>query len=211
MNQILIIGARGMGRTIFDYVCELPDYNHNYVIKGYLDDKSNALDGFSGYPPIISSVEDYSIQQGDLFICSLGDIHYKKYYSQIIINKGGHFFTLIHPQAKVARNVKIGEGAIIAPFSVIGNDVIIGRFCLIQTFSLIGHDVCIGEWSRIDAHAVCTGGVVVGNSVTIHTGAIINQKVRVEDESCVGAGSFVIRRVKKGTTVYGNPAIELTL
>lgn len=42
-----------------------------------------------------------------------------------------------------------------------------------------------------------------------NTSAIINHGVVVEDKAHVGACSFVIKRVKAGTTVYGNPAKRL--
>lgn len=55
----------------------------------------------------------------------------------------------------------------------------------------------------------CVGGIQIGNETTIHTSAVINHKVIVEDNVHVGACSFVIRRVKAGTTVFGNPAKKL--
>ena len=53
------------------------------------------------------------------------------------------------------------------------------------------------------------GGVKVGNNVTIHTNAVISHKVELGDDSTVAAMSFVIRSVKAGTTVMGNPAKRL--
>ena len=49
----------------------------------------------------------------------------------------------------------------------------------------------------------------IGNMVTLHTKAVIHPKVIVEDNSTVGVASVAIRRVKAGTTVYGNPAKKL--
>jgi sugar O-acyltransferase (sialic acid O-acetyltransferase NeuD family) len=209
MKNIIIIGARGMGRTIHNYLEDFKEYNVEFKIKGFLDDNTNALDDFENYAPIISSVESYEICENDLFICSLGDVIYKKKYSKIILDKGGDFFTLIHPLARVLKDSKIGKGTIIAPWCTIGSGTEIGEFCLIQTFSVIGHDVKVGNWSRVDTHAVCTGGAKIGENVTIHTGAILNQHAIVENNAKVGAGSFVMKRVKEGSIVYGNPAREL--
>ena len=65
------------------------------------------------------------------------------------------------------------------------------------------------KYSRIDVQVLCVGGVIVGNYVTIHSGAVLNHKVVVEDNAVIGATSFVIRKVKQGTTVFGNPAREI--
>ncbi|MFS2524263.1 hypothetical protein AAH126_11745 [Bacteroides uniformis] len=55
------------------------------------------------------------------------------------------------------------------------------------------------------------GGVKVGNFVTVHSSAVINHKVVLGDHSVVGASSFVISKVKEGTTVFGSPAKKLSL
>ena len=47
--------------------------------------------------------------------------------------------------------------------------------------------------------------------MVVHTGAIINHNVLIEDEACVGAGSFVVTNVRKGTSVFGNPAREFKI
>ena len=47
------------------------------------------------------------------------------------------------------------------------------------------------------------------NMVTLHTGAILLPHVKVEEGAVVGASSVAVRKVKSGTTVYGNPATLL--
>ena len=39
MKNLIIIGARGMGRTIHNYLEEFNEYNIDFKIKGFLDDK----------------------------------------------------------------------------------------------------------------------------------------------------------------------------
>jgi len=209
MRNLLIIGARGFGRDIYNLALECYGCQKDYQIKGFLDDKKDALDTFCDYAPIVSSVENYIVEDDDVFICALGDIQYKKKYIQMIIDKGGKFISLIHPTAHVNINAKIGIGCIVLNNAFLGSGSIIGDFVLIQISSIIGHDVKIGNYSRVDCHAVCTGGAVLEDEVTIHTSAIINQKVRVRKGATVGAASFVIREVEANSTVYGNPAIKL--
>jgi acetyltransferase-like isoleucine patch superfamily enzyme len=50
------------------------------------------------------------------------------------------------------------------------------------------------------------GHVIIGKKVFIGTKATIIPKIEIEDNSIVGAGSVVIRKVKSKTTVFGNPA-----
>ena len=70
----------------------------------------------------------------------------------------------------------------------------------------IGHDSRIGDWNRIDTHVTLVGGTIVENETVIYSSAMINHNVTIENNARVAACSFVIRKVKSGTTVVGNPA-----
>ena len=71
MKNLIIIGARGWGREVYAHAQYSHGYLEDYDIKGFLDDKADALDGMNGYPPILGSVEDYKPQSDDVFICAL--------------------------------------------------------------------------------------------------------------------------------------------
>lgn len=205
MKHLIIIGAGGMGRTLYSNALESIGYQVVFDIKGFIDDDFHALDGFSNYPPIIGSIAAYVPQTDDVFISSIGG-RSRKLCIENIISKGGEFIELIHKSARIYSNVKLGKGNFIGAYSVIGNDAKIGDFNMIQSYTVIGHDVIIGSWNRIDTHVTCVGGIIIEDEVDIHTSAVINHNVVVCSGSRVGALSFVIRKVKKGTTVMGNPA-----
>ena len=197
-----------MGRTMYDLVRESIGYGETFVIKGFLDDNLNALDGFLGYPPIIGRISEYEPLEDDVFVCSIGGAARKK-CMESIISRGGRFMTIIHKTARIGTSVRIGEGNVIAAYTSIGSEASVGNYNLIQSYTVIGHDVKIGDWNRIDTHVTCVGGTEIKNCADIYTSAVLNHGVVVEDNAHVGALSFVIRRVKEGTTVMGNPAKKL--
>lgn len=212
MKQLLIIGARGYGREICDFASECKGYGSEFVVKGYLDDKSDALDNYPGNPPIIDSVENYQPKENDVFICALGEVKYKKKYCEMVLAKGGKFISLISKKAFISdKNTKIGVGCIICPDSRIHCDVTIGDFVTLQPYAVLGHDVKIGDWCHINDYADCGGGTQIGNEVTIHTHSFILPKFKVGDGATIGAGSIVIGNVKEGMIVFGNPARPLPL
>ena len=211
MKHLLIIGARGYGRGLYDIVRDLPGFGVEFDVKGYLDDKTDALDGYTNYPPIIDSVENYVIQENDVFACALGDVHYKKHYIEIIKSKGGKFMTIIHPSSHIGGNVHMGEGCIIGYMSQIDCDITIGNFVNIQTGVIVGHNSKIGDWSILDCQTFMGGFASIGDSVTLHTGAKLLPQLHVGDHAIVNAGSIVIRNVKPNTVVMGNPARELLI
>ena len=208
MKQLIIIGAGGMGRTIYSNALEGIGYGDRYVVKGFIDDNLRALDGFPNYPPILDTIKDYIPQQDDVFVSSIGGASRRPCMEEII-GRGGEFMELIHKTARIYNNAKLGKGNFIGAYSVIGNDAEIGDYNMIQAYSVIGHDAKVGCWNRIDTHVTCVGGIVIEDEVNIHTSAVISHGVTVGSGAHVGALSFVIRKVKAGTTVCGNPAKKI--
>lgn len=210
MKNLIIIGAGGMGRTIYSNAKECLGYGEKFQVKGFIDDNILALDGFEGYPSIIGTIRDYQPQKEDVFVSSIGGSARRPCMEQII-NRGGEFVELIHKTARIYQNAKLGKGNFVGAYTVIGNDAVIGDYNMIQSYSVIGHDVRIGNWNRIDTHVTCVGGIVIEDETNIHTSAVINHGVTVGTGAHIGALSFVIRKVKPGTTVCGNPAKKLEI
>lgn len=211
MKHLIIIGARGYGRGVYDIAKLMTDYGRTFDIKGFLDDNDNALNGYSEYAPILGPVESYEIKKDDIFVCALGDVNYKRKYVELILTKGGEFMNIIHPSVHIGSNLKIGVGCVIAYGSFVDSDVRIGDFVNIQACAVVGHDSSIGDWSILDCHTFIGGFAVVGTSATIHTGSKILPKIIIGDYSTVNAGSIVIRNVKKDSVVMGNPAREMII
>ncbi|CAC9976598.1 PglD-related sugar-binding protein [Flavobacterium panici] len=209
MKNLIIIGARGYGREVCGLARQCSGYNTEYTIKGFLDDKLDALDGFENYPAIISSVENYEIQDNDVFVCALGDLKWKKHYVEIILSKGGQFINLIHPTVVFTSNVKLGNGIIIFMYSNISNDCVLDDFVTIQGFVAIGHDSKIGKWCHINAYSFTGGYAVLEEEVCLNTRSTVLPNVIVRKGATVGAASLVIKNVKENTTVFGVPAKKM--
>lgn len=210
MKNLIIIGARGYGREVHDLAKQCSGYNTEYTIKGFLDDKSEALDGFENYPEIISGVEEYEIQDNDVFVCALGSVQWKKHYVELILSKGGEFINLIHPSSALNTNAVIGNGVLIFMYSNISNDCVIDDFVTIQGFVGLGHDTKIGKWSHLNSYSFTGGFAVLEEEVCLNTRATILPNITVRKGATVGAASLVIKNVKEGTTVFGVPAKVLS-
>ena len=214
MKNLVIIGARGFGREVYwlAKTCitaaqGTPD--SELAIKGFLDDKSDALEGMSAYPPVLCSVEDYVPENDDVFVCALGSVIARRKYVEIILEKGGQFVSLVHPDANLTETTRFGTGCIICRDVGLSCEVEVGDFNVLQNGCLFGHDVHVGDFCHFNARAFLGGGVMVGDSVTVNAHAVVHPGKKIGDGATVGAGSFVIRNVKQGTTVYGNPAKTL--
>lgn len=208
MKELIIVGAGGMGRTMFDLARESIGYNESFTIKGFIDDNRDALNNFTNYPPLVGTIKEYVPRLNDVFVCSIGGPS-RKGCMEAIIGRGGEFISLIHKTARIGNNVRMGKGNMVGAFTTIAADARIGDYNFIQSLTIIGHDVVIGDWNRIDSMVMLIGGISIGNHNMIHTQAVLNHNVHVGDDAKISACSFVISNVESGTTVFGNPARRL--
>jgi len=206
--NLVIIGAGGLAREVYDlaHVCYqgFPEFN----VKGFLSDGPSSIESL-GYPPVISNVDEYEVQESDFFFCAIGNAKDRKRTVDIILAKGGKFINLIHPTALISPSVVLGQGIAIKAYCSIASDVRIGDFTYLQGSVIIGHDVQIGKFCQVNSFAFFAGNVRVEDLCTINAGAKLIQKVVVEEGAKVGMGSVVLNKVKKGTTVFGIPAKKI--
>lgn len=208
MKHLLIIGARGFGREIYQTVTITKPYLRKEIdVKGFLDDDKSVLTGFGGtWPNIIDSVENYCVQEDDVFFCAMGEAKWRKYYSDIITNKGGHFINIYHPTAIISDAATFGEGCFVGPFCCVSPNVSIGDHVIIHAYSNLGHDALVGSFSTLESYVFMGGGASVGMLSTMHTRSSVIPHKKIGREATVGIGSVVIRNVPDGVLVFGNPA-----
>lgn len=210
MKNLVIIGARGFGREVFDLAKNTQAFlDGEYKIKGFLDDKADALDSYNGYPPILGGVEDYEIKEDDVFVCALGTVQPKKHYAELILNKGGVFINLVDLQANVRSDISHLKGVLIFSFVFVSVDVTLSDFVSIQHFACLGHDAKVGQWSHMSSYSTITGFTVLEEEVMLQTAAKVVPKKTVGKGAMVGAGSLVVKNVKPGESVFGSPARKM--
>jgi sugar O-acyltransferase (sialic acid O-acetyltransferase NeuD family) len=209
VKNLIVIGASGMGREIYMFAKLCRGFGSLFTVKGFLDDRPHLLDGYHGYGPILGTVEEYPIQESDVFVCALGDPQARKKYAELIEKRGGRLQTLLHERTAIYATTTVGEGCIVEPDVHISTDVKIGRCTVVFGFTTIGHDALIGDYCHLGSTTFVGGHVVLGECVTLHPGAKIIPHKRIGAGATIGAGSVVLRDVKPGATVFGVPAVPL--
>ena len=206
MKRLIIIGAGGFGREVCAWAKQSPQCGKDWQIQGFLDDNTDALSNFNPPLPVIDSIQNYSIQSDDLFLCAIGSPHSKKTVCTKILQKGGQFLSLIHPSLIKGDNVTIGTGVIICPGVILTSNIVIKDFATINCGSTVGHDVSIGNWSTLSALCDVTGGCSLDDSVFVGSHSSIIPGKHLKEGAFIGAGSVVISDVAAGNTVFGSPA-----
>ncbi len=207
--RLLILSASGLGREYFHLAKSMAknDASIEWDPYGFLDDRPGILDGKSlEGTPILDTIENYKPKNNDRFICAMGNPSERQRYAKIIMDKGGVFTKLISPKASTCSGRKLRRGVVICGNALISCDVIIRAHTFINNNTTIGHDTQIGRCCHIGGHVFIGGNARIGHRVTVHPSATILPGINIGDDAVIGAGSVVIRDVKKGDTVFGVPA-----
>ena len=204
-----IVGAGGFSREIYDYLSTTEFEYEGLKLVGFLDDDLTQLEQFDIEHSIVGVLQNSNIPEGSTLIMGIANPALKekifKFYSEL----GIRFITYIHATATVGKYVDLGEGGVICPNVTLTTNIKVGLCATINAHSSIGHDVIMGDFCTLSGHCDITGGVNVGDRVIFGSHALVIPRKIVESDSVVGAGSVVIKKVRTGTTVFGNPAKKI--
>jgi sugar O-acyltransferase (sialic acid O-acetyltransferase NeuD family) len=209
MKRLLIVGAGGFGREMFNWVRQHPDHGLLWTVGGFLDDNKDALVGYSYTPGIVGSIKGYQPAKDDILVLGLALPKVKKAVVEPLLAAGAEFLTFVHPTVVLGANVSIGKGGVVCPNAVITSDIQIGDFVTINCLSTVGHDAWLGDYVTLSAHCDVTGFCRVDEGAFFGSHACMIPRTKVGAWATVGAGSIVIINVPPSVTVIGSPARRL--
>ena len=147
-----------------------------------------------------------------------------------------HNTAIINDNVKLGRGNRIGAYCVIGSFGqmrgkekyegkvVIGDNNTIYEQCNIQTpvgqgevtkignnniimsQSHIAHNAEIGNNTEIGNTVIIAGYAVIKDNTKIKMGSCIRNRITIEENVIIGMGSVVVKNIKKGSVVWGNPA-----
>jgi sugar O-acyltransferase (sialic acid O-acetyltransferase NeuD family) len=210
MNQILgIYGASGFGREVLPLArLQWPEFELLFIDDSKGPATINGMDCLSWAQFLRLEAESKAVS------IAIADSKIR----QILASKiGDGLVTHVHLRASnsvILDEVKIGEGAIIAPFVTITSNVSIGRFFHANIYSYVAHDCVIGDFVTFAPRVCCNGNVHIKDRAYIGTGAVIKQGTAdrplvIGEGATVGMGAVVTKDVPPGEIVVGNPAKPL--
>ena len=205
MKKILILGAGGFGRELLQWIKDINAEKPTWEIGGFLDDNLQALDGVEIDYPVVGTISDWQPKDDEVFALAMGKPQLKRMVVEKLKSRGAHFAAVIHPTALVSPFAHYGEGLVMFPYSKLSCNSTVGDFVSILT-TPIGHDNEIGDYTMISGGCNIVRNVKIGKDVFVAAGVCIAQDVVVKDGAYIGLGSVVLKDVKAGTKVFGNPA-----
>ena len=109
----------------------------------------------------------------------------------------------------IGNNVLIGPNTIVQQALYRYAETKIGSNTKIDGNVLIGHNSDIGQQCIITAGCCIAGFVTIGQGAILRVNAIVRNGISIGENAHIGMGSVIVRRVRKGSRMFGNPAKDL--
>lgn len=210
MNDIVIIGAGGLGREVQWLIERINEYENKWNIVGYVDDGIEVGTVIDGYP-VLGGVNDlFKCEKKRNVVCAIGKAAIReKIIHQLSVNHNLVYPNLIDPCAIMSKRVKMGEGNIICPGAIISVDLEMGNFNLIDWNCTVGHDVVMDSYITLFPNVNVSGSVEIGKCVELGTGTQIIQGKKIAEGVITGAGTVVVKDIAESGTYIGIPACKM--
>ena len=197
-ETLTIIGCGGHSKV----VSEIAALN-GYLNIDYLDTVSNRMK-FLGRSVRNSVPHGYS----GSFFTAIGDNYSRQAVTESFLeqNPQAKLITLIHPNAVVSEQTKIGEGVVIMPNCAINSSTTVKDGVIINTGSCIDHDCILFPYASVGPGVAIGGSVVIGQRSAIGIGACIKNQINIGSDSVIGAGAVVLNNIAANIVAYGIPA-----
>lgn len=214
-RDLIIVGAGGHGREVFDLVAAINAAAREPVwnVTGFADDTAPdgevaarlvRLDAW-----VVTTIDGIGRVSTDpvVAVVALGDPSLRREITERVVAAGVPLApALVHPSTTVGLDVSFGSGAVVAAGSVVTTNVQVGNGAQVNVGCSLSHDVVLGDHATLSPGCRLTGGVEVGKAAFFGVGAVVGPGVRIGAGARVGAGAVVLHDVEPGVTVHGVPA-----
>lgn len=120
------------------------------------------------------------------------------------------YFTFIHPTALIMdKNIKIGEGSYIGPYSILTTNIELGKHTILNRGNHIGHDTKIGDYFSAMPGAIVSGNVLIDDYVYLGTNSSIREKITICKSVTIGLSSGVVKSIYEPGVYAGSPAKQI--
>jgi sugar O-acyltransferase (sialic acid O-acetyltransferase NeuD family) len=207
LKNITIVGAGGLGREVLAVIAACNTAREEWNVVGFLDSNRDLAGAEVHGVPVLGGDESChkNLDDSEWFVCAIGDPKIRLQIAERFSAHGRRFASIVHPDVRIPRSVRIGPGTIIMAGTQFTVDANIGSHVVIYVNCGITHDVEIGDFCMIAAGCNLAGGAILETGVQLGTAACVLPRRRVGAWTSIGAGSVVTDDIPAESTAVGVP------
>lgn len=205
MRSLVVYGAGGHAKVVAE-IARLSQWEVVGFIDGVnLHRKSQSFYGSQilGGDEILEDLIPSGVKHA---IVAFGNNRLRVATARKLVDRGFSLISVIHPSVVYSKDLKIGDGTVVAAGVVVGPSTKIGEHVIINTHATLDHECSVSDGAHIGPGAVVSGGVLVGECAWIGAGAVISDHKEIGVDSIVGAGAVVVKNVPDAVVAVGVPA-----
>lgn len=193
MQDIIIVGAGGMGREVLAVLKNINVVSPTWNFLGFVDDGKQVGDIVNNTKVLggLDYLQTLSNKTAVVIAISLPKI--RKQLKEKITNSNIYFPTIIHPSVIISDKefVSIGEGCLLLINTVFTTNITIGDFVIVNAGAIINHDAVINSYSTIMPGVNISTGAKVGEGCYIGTGTKISKPETIPAGESLKAGTII--------------------
>jgi sugar O-acyltransferase (sialic acid O-acetyltransferase NeuD family) len=145
------------------------------------------------------------LRRFDIYI-GIGDNTARRRIFDRLRGLGMRMATCVAPNAFVARDAVVGEGAVLCPGVVVNARAVVGNNTIVNTLSSIDHDCVLGDHSQVTAGVTFGGTVRVGENCFFGIKSAVVPNLTIGTDVVVMAGALVTQSLPDRVMAGGSPA-----
>jgi sugar O-acyltransferase (sialic acid O-acetyltransferase NeuD family) len=209
MRDIVVLGAGGSAGAIAELIDSLNAVELQWRLRGFLDDDPKKAGTTLFGAPVLGRVDDAALISDAAFVVGVASYHRPYGRAEMAARPGlshEQFATLIHPQATVSINARVGAGVLVFPYAVVSDGATVEDFAYLSPFCFVGHDAIVGYGAIMAPRSSLHGRSRLGASAYAGSHSALKEGLSVGEGAVLGMGAIVIHDVAPGAVVAGNPA-----
>ena len=165
MKKLLILGAGGYGRTVFDVAQQLGCYDKI----AFLDDARVNTPGVLGNCGEYLSFADDTTEMYPAF----GNNEVRMAWINRLMEDGIRLPVLVHPEAYVSPTATLFSGVTVLPKAVVNTGVMVKTGCIVNIGALIDHDCILEEGCHLAPGAIVKAENRIPGCTKIDSGTVV--------------------------------------
>jgi sugar O-acyltransferase (sialic acid O-acetyltransferase NeuD family) len=205
MEDLIILGAGGLGQEIAWLVEEINQNEKKWNFLGFLDSHPDVQEKILMGYPVLGPFDLAEKYKNCHFVVAFGDPRLREKTVQLVNKQNLKWANLISPTVRLHSSNKLGKGVVIGRNTDLTIDCELEDHVMLNIHVVLGHKVKIGKFSIISPNVTINGGASIGHACSVGANAFVRDII-VGDYVTIGASSCVVKNVEGDSVVAGVPA-----